>query len=147
MNELAKAHFDVLFASLKGYQEGLFDGAFKSSGFLILVIGWLLTSKDARGYLADNAGARRLCAGALALGAVIYAAVSWRVYSLSQVAFNGLVSLNYLPVSAFREHRVQGSTLLLLIAQNALLTLVACHFMLGGGALRRVRGKRAALQS
>ena len=130
MDDRLKAHFDVLFGSLKGYQEGLLDGAFKASGFLILVVGWLLTSKEARTYFALNTRARRLGAAALGAGALMYAAVSWRVFLLSQSAFTDLVALAYVPVSAYAPHRIQGTTLLLVVTQNVLLTLLACYFML-----------------
>jgi len=130
MDERLKTHFDVLFGSLKDHQTGLFDGAFTFTGFLVLVIGWLLTSKDARAFLASNGPVRRLCAAALGIGAVVYAVVSWRVYEASQVAYNSLVALDYIPTSAYADHRIQVSALVLLIAQNGLVTLVACYFML-----------------
>ena len=143
MDEHVKAHFDVLFGSLKGYQDGLFDGAFRASGFLVLVIGWLLTSKEARAYLAENRLPRRLCAAVLAAGSIVYAAVSWRVYALSQAAFRGLVELNYLPAAAYAEHRIHGATLTLLITQNVALTLVACYFMLDTVRANRARSASA----
>lgn len=141
MDDRIKAHFDVLLDSLKDYQAGLFDGAFKFTGFLVLVIGWLLTSKEARAYLASNALARRLCATALGVGSLIYATISWRVFLLSQVAFNDLVALDYLPLSAYADHRIQGMTIAILVAQNALLTLVGCYLMLATG---RARGATSA---
>lgn len=143
MDDRLKAHFDVLFGSLKDYQQGLFDGAFKASGLLILVIGWLLTSKEARAYLAGNARARRLCAAALGVGSMVYAAVSWRVFLLSQGVFNDLAALNYLPISAYADHQLQRSTLLILVAQNVLLTLVACYFILGTAPGRRATSTAA----
>ena len=130
MDERLKTHFEVLFGSLKDYQSGLLAGSFTTSGFLILVIGWLLTSKEARSFLGNNASARRLGALALGVGFLVYAAVSWRVFQLSQVAFNDLVVLNYVPQSAYVNHRIAVSTLLLFMAQNALITLVACSLML-----------------
>lgn len=48
---------------------------------------------------------------------------SWRVFTLSPTAFN--------PPTAYAEHRIRGATLVIFVALNALLTLVACYFMLG----------------
>ena len=134
MDERLKTHFDVLFGSLKDYQTGLFDGAFKFTGFLILVIGWLLTSKETRVLMAHNAAIRRLCAAAIGIGSIVYAVVSWRVFEASQVAFGRLVALDYIPVAAYADHRIEASALVLLIVQNALLSLVACYFMLDPAA-------------
>lgn len=100
------------------------------------MIGWLLTSKEARAFLANNGRVRGLCATAICAGSFIYAVVSWRVYQASQVAFQDLVTLDYLPVAAYADHRIDTSAFVLLIAQNALLTLVACYFMLHTGSKR-----------
>lgn len=130
MDDRVKAHFDVLFESLKDYHQGFLDSAFKATGFLILVLGWLLTSKEARAYLAGSARARRLGAIALGLGFAVYAVVTWRVFLLSRAVFHDLVGLDYLPQSAYAGYRIQDVTLLIFVVQNALLTFVACYFML-----------------
>lgn len=141
MDDRIKAHFDVLYQSLKDYQSGFFDGAFTTSGFLVLVIGWVLTSKEARAYLGANVRARRLCALALLTGLAIYAGVSWRVFVLSQITYAGLVTLDYLPVVTYAAHRIDGLTVAVLLAQNALLTTVSCYLVLGTG---RTAGAAAA---
>jgi hypothetical protein len=41
-----------------------------------------------------------------------------------------------LPVSTYADHRIAGATLVILIAQNVLLTLLACYFILDTGAHR-----------
>jgi hypothetical protein len=136
VDDRLKTHFDVLFGTLRDYQVGFFSGAFTATGFLILVIGWLLTSKEARVYLGRSGRARLVGTAVLGLGFVVYAVVSWRVFALSQSVFDGLVGLNYLPLTAYADRRIETTTLFIFVAQNALLTLVACYFMLDTKAER-----------
>src|SRR4051794_2481477 len=50
----AKETFDVLFDDLRGHRPALFDNVAKVTGFLLLAIGWLATSKDARAFFGTN---------------------------------------------------------------------------------------------
>ena len=144
MDDRLRAHFDVVYGSLREYNQGLFDSSFKATGLILLVLGWLLTSKEARAYLAATPGARRLAAVCLAIGFAAFVAISLRAYQLSQTAFRTLGELNYLPVTAYADHRVQFGALVIIIAQNALLTLLVCYFVLGLGSSPSTTSARPA---
>ena len=130
MNGPVEAQFDVLVASLRAYHGGLIDGSFKATAFVLLVLGWLLTSREARAYLAGSRRVRRLAALALGLGALVYATISWRAYLLSQSVFDQLASLDYVPLSAYADQRISAATLAVFVAQNAILTCLTCYFVL-----------------
>jgi hypothetical protein len=50
----AKETFDALIDNLRGHRPMLFDNVAKVTGFLLLAIGWLATSKDARAFFGTN---------------------------------------------------------------------------------------------
>lgn len=50
----AKETFDLLVDDLRGHRPALFDNVAKVTGFLLISIGWLATSKDARAFFGVN---------------------------------------------------------------------------------------------
>jgi hypothetical protein len=130
MNDAAAAHFAFLGTSLRAYHDGFIDGSFQATGFVLLVLGWLLTSKEARAYLGRSVRARRLAATGLGLGAVLYASITRRAFALSESVFEQLVALNYVPVSAYADQRISGAAVLVFVAQNVVLTTMTCYLIL-----------------
>lgn len=130
MNGPVEAQFNVLITSLRAYHDGLIDGSFKATAFVLLVLGWLLTSKEARAYLAGSQRVRRLAALALGLGTLVYATISWRAYLFSQSVFAQLVALDYVPLSAYTDQRITAATLAAFVAQNVILTCLTCYLVL-----------------
>jgi hypothetical protein len=126
MDEMRRAQFEVLYESLKGYHVGYLDSAFKIAGFLVLMAGWLLTSRDARHFLATNAGGRRLLVSGLAFGALIYGVLSWRVYALSQQTLRELQKLDFMPAAYYAGHAIDATLLAtLILTVTAMMTATA----------------------
>jgi hypothetical protein len=130
MNPADAAHFGVLTTSLRAYHDGIIDGSFQATGFVLLVLGWLLTSKEARAYLGSSAQARRLAALALAFGTIVYASITWRAFVLSESVFAQLNALNYVPARAYLDQRLSLLSIIVFIAQNTALTSLTCYLML-----------------
>jgi hypothetical protein len=130
MTDLKSVQFGVLYDSLSGYHQGFIDSAFRVTGFLLLVLGWLLTSKEAREYLGRDETARRLVSAGLTMAAAIYAFISYRVYLLSQQVFARLHLLAYVPGSTYEDHLLHPVTLVAFISANLLLTACAVFFVM-----------------
>jgi hypothetical protein len=63
----AKETFDVLIENLRGHRHALSEYVAKVMGFLLLAMGWLATSKDARAFFATNPFIKYCFAAALLL--------------------------------------------------------------------------------
>jgi hypothetical protein len=137
MDEMRKAQFNVLYESLKDYHIGYIDSAFKIAGFLVLVAGWLITSKDARHLLATDPAGRRLLASGLMFGTVIYGFISWRVYVLSQRGFRKLNELNFMPAAYYEDHVIDVSTVVTFVLINAAMTGATAFFVAQLGRQQR----------
>ena len=130
MDDLRKAAFGLLYDSLKGYQSGFVDGGLKVTGFLLIVLGWLLTSKEARDYLARDVIGRTIAATSLIAASVMYASIAYRVYLRSQNVFAQLRRLNYLPVETYQDHVIQPFAVVMFILSNFGLSCVITFFIL-----------------
>jgi len=74
----------LLIDALKHYQDGFTKSAYSSMGFLLLVAGWLMTSKPAREFLVSEPTVGRVGIAVMALSAAGYLMMSLRIQRLSQ---------------------------------------------------------------
>jgi hypothetical protein len=105
------------------------DGAFKVTGFMVLVMGWLLTSKEARQVLASDPLVRKTAIAGLAAASLVYAYISVGVSGLSQRVFFELEKLKYVPSATYENHLIGTRTLIPWIVANVLLTGFAGFFI------------------
>ena len=72
-----KQEFDLHMAALTDTQKLLLDNTAKVAGFLLLALGWLATSEDARNYLTDNPRVAIVFVAAILIAYVMAAALNW----------------------------------------------------------------------
>src|SRR5689334_16519625 len=93
-----KEQFELLYGILKAYHDSSLDTALKAMGFLLLVMGWVLTSENARVFLARDQALQWASIAVLAMAAVLFALFARRVLLESRATFRALEALDYIPV-------------------------------------------------
>lgn len=90
----AKEQFDLLYDSLANLHAGFVESAFKVTGFLLVVVGWIVTSTSARSAIGSSMPLVVLSTTALVLASCLYLLSSYRVMNLSQNVYDSLVSVD-----------------------------------------------------
>lgn len=119
-----KARFDILFETLRDYQQGLLDNTAKTAGFLLLSIGWLVTSETARDTLSSDGRLRGATASAVFLAVTLYAAAALYVYQAAKKIHTRLVELDYVPAEDLDARTISVFTLMLFILANVTIALL-----------------------
>jgi hypothetical protein len=125
-----KEQFDVLYESLRTFQTGFVDAAFKATASFLLVLGWLVTSDKAREFLLKDPSRRYLAVLAVILAGVIYASISIRVYKFSHRTCALLDDLGFVPRSYYEDRILTREGLVIFISANALLVTALSLFLL-----------------
>jgi hypothetical protein len=97
--------FGYLHKSLVEFYERYIDGCLKATGFFVIVLGWLVTSKDAHAFLVANPEVRKAAALATLLPAVAFAVLCARLMVVMRHLGRELRALDYFP-PAYYEHYV-----------------------------------------
>ena len=120
----AKTQFEVLYGDLRDFHKGAFDGAFKAIGFALIVLGWLISSKEAQDFFKGEP--EHGCAAILAVGlsSLIYVAATYRLYQMSSATAKLLDKLCFMPAENYSERRISKLALLILCSANILLAAV-----------------------
>jgi hypothetical protein len=126
----SKEQFDLLYANLKYYRDSAIDSVFKVAGFLIVVGGWLVTSKDARAFLASNFTVRLTAVVVIVVIAAVYTLITIRVMRHSQLTFDRLKELAYMPTEHFQEVLIRPSIMIPFVLANAIISIAFCLFIL-----------------
>jgi hypothetical protein len=121
-----KEQFDLLYANLKYYHDSSIDSAFKVAGFLIIVGGWLITSKDARAFLASSNLFRLTAVTVILVIAAFYTLIAMRVMWHSRLTFNRLKELEYIPTAQFQEMLIRPSVIIPFILVNSVISVAIC---------------------
>jgi len=125
-----KEKFDLLYASLQKYHLGFIDSSFKVVGFLLLVMGWLLTSTAARTSLQENVYLSALAIAGLLVSGFVFTMSSMHVRKLSKQMFEELNMLKYMPENHYSDRFIRKRTLIIFTASIWGLVLVACALIL-----------------
>lgn len=99
--------FKLLLEALKGYQSSFLDSGYKTVGFMAVALGWLVTSKDARAFLAEARPARWVALVFLSVLAIAYVYMARRVTRVSKSVFDKLESLNYSDPSVYVHYLIK----------------------------------------
>jgi hypothetical protein len=127
-----KEQFDLLYANLKHYHDSSIDSVFKVAGFLIIVGGWLVTSQDARAFLASSLLIRLTAVAVISVVGVVYVQLAVRVLRESQRTFEMLKRLSYMPTENFQQVVIRPSTILPFVLASTVISLALCIFILQG---------------
>lgn len=114
--------FELLYGMLKGYYQGLIDGALRVNGIFLVATGWLLASATTAGYLQAHPPARHAVI-ALVIGVhALYLFIALRAFALSTSTARLLRDLNYMPPQYYENHRIRPVTLVVWYLTNLLIT-------------------------
>ena len=75
--------FEKLLEALITNREAYLHNIWATLGFLLLAIGWFLTSKDSRNFLSEHKMVRLSCSGSVGLLFIIHVLVLFNTYRLS----------------------------------------------------------------
>ncbi|MCH7475962.1 MAG: hypothetical protein IIA27_15025 [Gemmatimonadetes bacterium] len=118
-----REQFDRLSSSLARLSDDYVNDTMKTISFLLLIMGWFITSERSREYLRANRPARSATLTAIPAVALMHAFLTHRFYAGSQAKVRALERLSYLGPDFYADDAV---TLALLTAN------VAIHLILFG---------------
>ena len=101
----SQEQFKILLDALKGYQASFLDSGYKTLGFMVVALGWLITSDGARKFLQAHWHIRLAALVFLGLGVIGYGFMAYRGYALSRSVYAKLEQLNYAKREVY-EHYV-----------------------------------------
>lgn len=125
-----KEQFELLYSKLKFVNESALDSAFKVTGFLILVTGWVVTSDNARAFLIGDPVVRWASVFVVLVGAAAFAIVAGGMTRQSQQTFRALQALGFMPVEYFRDMAISPYSLRVFVIIDLVLSLALCTFIL-----------------
>ena len=96
--------FKTLLEALKGYQASALDSGYKTLGFMVVALGWLVTSEGARKFLTQSWNIRAAALVFLLISVIGYGFMAYRVYSLSRSVFAKLERLGYAPREVYSHY-------------------------------------------
>lgn len=114
--------FNLLYAMLKGYYQGLIDGALRVNGIFLVASGWILTSSTPASYLTAHVTARHTVIALVIVVHALFLLIALRGYALSRSTARLLGELNYMPVKYYQNHRIRPVTLAAWYLTNLLIT-------------------------
>jgi hypothetical protein len=116
-----KERFDVLFGSYARIHERFVETAYKVTGMLLVVLGWLLSSQTARTLLHEDVAIRVICVAVILIAALSILAAFYRLNVLSRSIRKGLDDLSYHDQRYYDHHRIPGSLRAAVVGVNMLL--------------------------
>jgi len=121
----ATEKFSLLHATLKDIFKDYNDNSMKTSAYIIIAIGWILTSDTARAFLALQGKQQSLIfflsLTAVAIIAIIHSIVSFGFYQRSQKKMRMLLKLNEVEAESFDNYQISLSHLVASLAANLFL--------------------------
>jgi hypothetical protein len=124
-----KEQFEVLYGVLKSYRDSSLDTVLKVMGFLILAMGWVVTSENARAFIAGDVTVKWASVTVVLATAVLFALFAIRVLRQSRATFRALKALDYMSTDYFRCMVADRFTAIAFIAADFILSIVLCIFI------------------
>ncbi|MEE9441237.1 MAG: hypothetical protein V3V99_01025 [candidate division Zixibacteria bacterium] len=124
ISKLAEKKFDLLYESLQGTYDGFIVDVMKTLAFLIIAIGWFVTSDKSREFFRNNKTARTAAIGAVAILAAIHYLDCISAFYASQQAILLLENLKYLGSEFFTDYKIAPVMLIQYLIQNTVLFAV-----------------------
>lgn len=117
--------FDVLYEMLSDIQQRFMDNNAKVAALLLLGVGWVATSKDARNFLATMHHAKAIGIAATSTAFFVYVIASLQAWWISRKTLASLSNLDFMPVEYYRERQLRLSTVLICTLGNASLAALS----------------------
>jgi len=99
--------FEHLYRALVEFHALFIDGSLKATGFFIIALGWLLTSKDAHAFFVANPRMRRVAALGVLLPALAFVVLCSRLMVVMRLLDRELRALNYFPRTYYEHYVLQ----------------------------------------
>ena len=129
VDDRRKEAFANLHGSLVEYQQRFFSIGLSGTGFALVVIGWLVTSAQARAVLTTS-GAVRI-AGAIIMGfaGLAYVALSLRMLHVMRMLRTNMDQLAYFPSEYYAFRILQPWAAVAFMSLNAAASVIAVILM------------------
>lgn len=134
-NEIEKK-FSFIYESLKDTQKDYVTDVMKALAFLILCIGWFITSDKSRSFFRKNRALRISSIIALTMLCAIHINYQISTYIYSQQIFNDLSDMDYFDSIYYRSYQI---TIDQLIANSVMNTILFGVLILILSSLKKVK--------
>ncbi len=125
-----KERFEFLYSSLCKHYSQILDIALKVTGFLLLVMGWLVTSQTAQESLNIFPSLRGVGIAAVLFTGLSFSLISVRLYKKSQKIAAQLQDLDYFPRDYYSDQVIERRNLTLFLLSDIVMTVVTCSVFL-----------------
>ena len=129
-NNKAKHKFDLLYGSLCEIQKSLLDSTAKVAGFLLLAIGWIATSSEARDFLSDDVLSKCITIATLVGAFSFYTFAANKAHLASIRTVELLIELDYMPHQYYVLRKIDLTTLVLFVVGNLFLVFLIASLIL-----------------
>ncbi len=110
--------FQFLFEILKDLNKSYFHNVMNTLAFVLLAIGWVVTSEKSRSFLGSSNLIRFGSMAVVGLIALIHSFICIAGYFVSASKFTQLTALNYVEVNYFNMYKLNGWHVLLNLVMN-----------------------------
>jgi len=100
--------FKFLFEIFKDQNKSYFQNVMGTLGFVLLAIGWVVTSEKSRSFLASSALVKFGAITVVGVIALIHSTISIGAYYVSAQKFNQLVALKFTEVQYYEMYKLNG---------------------------------------
>ncbi len=100
--------FNFLFDILKDLNKSYSQNVMSTLGFILLTIGWIITSDKSRSFLSSSNSIRFSAIAVVGIIALIHSVVCIGAYCVTEAKFTQLVSLKYANVDYFQIYKLSG---------------------------------------
>jgi len=121
-NQAAKEEFNLHIEHITATHSEFIGNTAKVASFLLLALGWFVTSSDVRVFLASSYSISIIAATAVAAAYLLSVAASWVAYQVSNNIALRLRELAYLPPSAYEERMLSKTTFVSCVAGNGVIS-------------------------
>jgi hypothetical protein len=125
-----KDKFDILHKSLMQYYVGIIDFEFKHATFLVLGLGWLITSESAREFIKGHFLVRTFSLLTILTLTVLHGLWISKYYGKSRNTFRLMTELSFVPKSYYDGIRIPQYMKLSFIAIHLIVSLMICIIIL-----------------
>jgi hypothetical protein len=126
-----KERFQALYGSYVRAYERFPENGFKTSTALLVILGWLLSSSNARDYFADHVQDRWGAIGLISIAAVFLCLTFHRLSSLSRSLRARLDKLAFIQPEYYRQHQIVPLIYWAVVGQNFLACILIERILWG----------------
>ena len=127
-----RLEFDLHVEHLTSTHEAFINNTGKVAGFLLLALGWYVTSDSARVFLLSTPLMATLAAIAVASAYALSVGASWVAFRVSSNALGRLRELDYIPSSAYEGRALGPITFAVCMGGNGVLAALLIAALLQG---------------